>query len=99
MAAPSHLLKQKEREKQGRRDTREGKTKEREKKEEKKRVPKSYLTQRQAIPWPCPAHGSSQKDSPKDGGEKKVEDREKEEEEEEEKDKEEEKVLNNCSCL
>ena len=97
MAAPSHLLKQKEREKQGRRDTREGKTKEREKKEEKKRVPKSYLTQRQAIPWPCPAHGSSQKGSP-EGGEGKKEEKE-EEVEKGEKDKEEETVLNNCSCL
>ena len=38
-------------------------------KKEKKRVPKSNLTQRQAIPWPCPAHGSSQKGSPEEGGE------------------------------
>ena len=87
MAAPSHLLKQKEREKQGRRDTREGKTKEREKKEEKKRVPKSYLTQRQAIPWPCPAHGSSQKGSPEDGGGRSGEGGEGGEKEEEEKER------------
>ena len=62
-------------------------------------MPKSYLTQRQAIPWPCQAHGSSQKGSPEDGGGEGRRGEGEKEEEEEEKDKEEEKVLNNCSCL
>ena len=70
---------------------------------------KYYPTQRQAIPWLCPAHGSSQKGSPGEEKERRKgergeggEDEEKERKGggEEERDKEDkEEVLNNCSCL
>ena len=50
-------------------------------------MPKSYLTQRQAIPWPCQAHGSSQKGSPEDGGGRSGEGGEGGEKEEEEKER------------
>ena len=61
-----------------------------------------YPTQRQAIPWLCPAHGSSQKGSPGEEKERRKGERGEGRKGggEEERDKEDkEEVLNNCSCL